>query len=67
MRKTLIVAGALIAAFLVAQLRPAAGAGSCSDSCDAAYAACTKSCKKSDTDCFTKCLNERGSCQAKCS
>jgi len=66
MRTTLIVAGALIAAFLVAQLRPA-GAGSCSDSCDAAYAACAKSCKASNTDCFTKCLNERGSCLAKCS
>ena len=65
MRATLIVAFALIAAFLVAQLGPAS-AGSCNDSCDAAYTSCTKSCKASNTDCFTKCLNERGSCLAKC-
>ena len=63
MRATLIVAAALIAAFLVAQLGPV-GASSCSDSCDAAYAACTKGCKS--TDCYTKCLNEKGSCIAKC-
>ncbi len=65
MRATLIVAGALIAAFLVAQLGPVS-AGSCNDSCEAAYASCKKSCKSTDTDCFTKCLNERGSCLAKC-
>ena len=66
MRATLIAAAALIAAFLVAQLRPV-GASSCSDSCDASYASCTKSCKASNTDCFTKCLNEKGSCLSKCS
>ena len=65
MRATLIVAGALIAALVVAQLGPAS-AGSCSDSCEAAYAACAKGCKRSNTDCFTKCLNEKGSCIAKC-
>ncbi len=63
MRATLIVAGALFAAFLVAQLGPAS-AGSCSDACDAAYSSCAKSCK--NTNCFTSCLNERGSCLAKC-
>jgi hypothetical protein len=65
MRATLIVTGALLAALLIAQLRPAT-AGNCSDACDKAYATCAKSCKASNTDCFTKCLNERGSCLAAC-
>jgi len=66
MRAILIVTAALISAFAIAQL-PAAQAGSCGDSCDAAYATCAKSCNKKNTDCFTKCLNERGTCQSKCS
>jgi len=63
MRATFIVFVGLIAAFVVAQFG-AASADSCSDKCDAAYAACSKSCK--DTDCYTRCLNDRGSCIAKC-
>ena len=63
MRATLIVAGALLAAVFITQLRNAT-AETCSDSCDKAYAACIKSCKQ--TDCFTKCLNEKESCLAQC-
>jgi len=65
MRKILILAGALIAAVVIANFRSAT-AGTCSDACEQTYAACTKSCPSSNTDCFTKCLNDRGSCLAKC-
>ena len=65
MRTTIIVVGALIAAFLIAN-PVTVGADTCSDSCDKAYASCSKSCKASDTDCFTKCINEKQSCLAQC-
>lgn len=66
MRATLVVAAALIGALLFAHVNRA-GADSCSDGCDKAYASCSKSCKSSDTDCFTKCINEKNSCLARCS
>ena len=65
MRATIIVVGALIAAFLITNSRTAI-ADSCSDACAKTYASCSKSCKASDTDCFTKCINEQQSCLAQC-
>ena len=65
MRATIIVAGALIAALLIAN-SSTVGADTCSDTCKRAYASCSKSCKQSDTNCFTKCINEQESCLAQC-
>jgi hypothetical protein len=65
MRTTLIVAAALLAAFVLAQIGPAS-AGSCTDACDLAYTACARGCDPSKTDCFTRCINERNACVVKC-
>ncbi len=65
MRLTIIVVGALLAALLIANRSPV-GADTCSDACQAKYAACNKSCKKKGTDCFTKCINEQESCLIQC-
>ena len=59
----MIVVGALLTALCLAHFG-AAGADTCADSCDRAYASCSKSCKA--TDCFTKCINEHESCLALC-
>ena len=65
MRAMMIVVGALLTALCCAHFG-AAGADTCADSCDRAYASCSKSCKQSDTNCFTKCINEKESCLAVC-